>query len=85
MDTLIHIAFIMHLQLGDHALEKIARDYMDLEGEDSVEENVPVMDAKMDEEEPMEEMDADAEEDIVVEILDAPPAVFQTQAGRRKP
>jgi hypothetical protein len=32
----------------------------------------------MDEEEPMEEMDADAEEDIDVEILDAPPAVFQT-------
>lgn len=84
VNTLIHIAFISDPQLGDHALEKITKDYMDLEGEESDEEDTPVMDAEIDEEEPVDQMDADDEEDTDVQILDDPLAIFQTPGKKKK-
>lgn len=63
---LIHLAFILYPQLGDDALEKIARDYMDIEnveaaGSEAFAETETVA---ADAEEPEEESD--------IQILDSP-------------
>lgn len=79
----------MYPQLGDHALEKIAKDYMDVEGDESEEEDMPMnmkqYEAEAEEDDPVQQMDEaaeDATENLDIEILDGPPAVFQTP--RRK-
>lgn len=67
MQSLIHLSFILHPQLGDQALEKIAIDYMDTEEGNGVEEK-----------EDATEAEENVEDEVDLEILDAPPAVFQT-------
>lgn len=85
-DLLIHLAFILYPQLGDHALEKIAKDYMDLEKDQ--EEEVPGqgdgMSRNVNQDEPVEQMDEshdDAEADL--EVLDAPPTGIQTPRKKK--
>lgn len=81
-DLLVHLAFIIYPQLGDHALEKIAKDYMDLEKD--VPEGGDDMSGNMNQAELVEQMDEtheDAEADL--EVLDAPPAVFQTPRKKK--
>lgn len=82
-DLLIHLAFILYPQLGDNALEKIAKVYMDVEGEGSDDDDMLVgmekNEVENEEAVPVQEMNEigqDADVDLDMEILEALPAMF---------
>lgn len=74
---LVHLVFLLHPQLADHSLEKIALDYQDDNDED-VNEEVADEGAAEPADEP-EETDDDAD----LQVLDGPPAMFLTLCKKR--
>lgn len=84
-DSLVHLAFILHPQLGGNALEKLALEYLDEEEEEDL-ETVVAHDLDDDEEvmmEPEEDMIMEEKEDSDLEMLDGPPQVFMTPKKKR--
>lgn len=77
-NLLIHLAFMLHPQFGDNALEKLTRDYMEIEEEEA---EVAVVDTDIPEEVPAETEDSDVD----IEVLDEAPAVFKTPGRKKKP
>jgi hypothetical protein len=77
---LTHLAFIMHPQLGDNALEKIARDYLEFEENGMEVEVDPVIeDTEMPADDAVEE-----ENNEELEVLDEAPVVFKTPGKKKK-
>lgn len=75
---LVHLAFILCPQLGDHALEKIAMDYMDIEENEAIENEVVAE---------IEIVVVDVDEtkgDADVEVLESPPPIFMTPRRKKK-
>lgn len=79
---LIHLAFSLYPQFGDHALKKLALDYLDTDVEE---------DADMDTDEEMgteEEKDPstmqyEEDSDADIEVLEEPPTVFRTPSKKK--
>jgi hypothetical protein len=80
---LTHLAFIMHPQLGDNALEKIAQEYLEFEENgmevEEVEVDPVIEDTEMPADDVVEEVNNEE-----LEILDEAPAVFKTARRRRR-
>ena len=83
-EVLVHLSFILSLQLGGHAPEKVALDYLDDEDEE------PEMMAQEVEEDPTEMEHEENVADVVqenvdsdLEMLDAPPPLFMTPRKKR--
>lgn len=87
MKLLVHLAFIAHSQLGDHALEKIALDYME-EDEEEIADNASTVNVEQfggvhEEDTILPDQSETADVDADLEILDAPPAIFKTPSKKK--